>query len=220
MKMHFRLLILMLLGLLQGAFSTSLTAQIRAYTERGETVLLYPDGTWTYDRGSSYGEWQGWGRRSIDPNDSKVYIDRGSSGKSAELIIKGELVFTLKNGLLDNIQILDRFGQVLYDHKTGDATYTSGAEIRYDFDNRLIRYGRYDIKYRFSDDKPEKFGPYVIDYDFGSDRVKRIGSYIIEYDFFTDRIKRIGNVIIDFDRFHERIRSIKGSNPGMIITIF
>lgn len=210
-------LLVCLLALLTAGFSAK--AQIRAYTEDGISVVLYPDGTWESSRDPFFGKRRPRGMYPIDPQESRVDIEKGSDLKSCRIMIRGEIIFTLRNGFLDNVTLLDEWGNAIYDQKTGETAYLPGREVLYDRD-RIIRYGKFDFKYSFHDDKLEKIGPYDIKYIFADDRVSKIGSYNIEYDFFTDTIKRIGNVCLELDSFRERLKRVTGSNPGVVITFF
>lgn len=204
-----------LLFVAEGAF-----AQVRAYTEDGIQVLLYPDGTWSASRdpfGSDYGR-----RPDIvpfDPNESRVDI-LGGDLKSVEIMIRGEIIFVLKNGYLDNIRIIDPRGYQLFDMKTGEAVRTARNNVIFDR-NRIVRYGRYDFKYAFHDGVLERVGPYDIEYEFPNNKkVERIGNLKIEYDFFTDRIERIGGVRLHFDGIRGPLDRVSGSNEGVILTFF
>lgn len=165
-------------------------AQQRAITSNGVEVILFNDGTWEYaDRHNDYSD--------------DILIEEGGSGKSAEIVIKNDLVFTLENGMLKNFRVL-RGGTRLYDNMNG----------------KLRKIGPYEIKYNFASERLEQVGPYRIKYDFSTDRVTQIGDYRIEYDFRTDRISRIGNTQFEYSFFNDKLTEIRGNTPGLRITIF
>lgn len=186
MKLSFKLLIPALLPL----FCAQVYAQQTAYTQDGIKVFLYNDGTWEYADGSE------------DPTD--IEIDESGNGMSAEIIINGDLLFGIHNGMLHRFEILRRNGIRLYDNMSG----------------KLRKIGPYDLEYEFSTDRLKKVGPYRIQYDFSSGRITRIGNYPIEYDFHSHKISRIGNTSFEYSFFNGKLTNVKGRTPGVRITIF
>lgn len=186
--------ILLLTALLFMLSLFTVSAQIRAITDNGEEVNLYFDGTWEYID-------------AIYPKEH-VLIEEGGSGKSAEIIINDELLFTLKNGMLTDYRILRSNGRYdglrLYDNMSG----------------KVRKIGPYEIEYEFHSDRLKRIGKYRIEYEFSSGRVSKIGDYRIEYDFSTDKISRIGNTYFKYSFFNGKLTDVTGKTPGVRISIF
>lgn len=123
--------IMLILMLFFTAGATTLWAQQRATTLTGIEVILYDDGTWEYVHNQD------------DFADDDVIFEEGGTGKSAEILIKNDLLFTLENGMLKNFRILHG-GTRLYDNMSG----------------KLRKIGPYEIKYGLVSERLEQVGPY------------------------------------------------------------
>lgn len=184
-------------------------AQEIAYTEDGHRVILYPNHTWDYMRGSDMDEIMGddgWLTQAIerqrrDKSYYELQMQDRLAGANAEIVVDGALRFVLVGGKLAKWEFIP---------------------VR-----KYGRYGRtqrpnsqYNVKYNRFNDKLERVGEYEIRYDFASERVIKIGKYEIEYNFFNDKISRIGNTQIEYGSFDKQITEIKGETPGLIIYLY
>lgn len=165
-------------------------AQQIAHTRDGSAVILYDDGTW------EYADW--------DEHRSDIEIDESGSGTSADIVIKNNLRFRIRNGMLDGFEVLRGNGIRLYDNMSG----------------KLRKIGPYELEYEFSTERLKKVGAYKIEYDFSSGKITRIGSYPIEYDFHTGKISRIGNTYFKYSFFNGKLTEVKGDTSGIKITVF
>ena len=167
--------------LLIGAIATSGAAQMRAITQGGQVVLLYPDGTWRY-------EYDSWGR-----GDSQINIDAGATGKRFGALIDGHLYFIINDGQLEDLYIYDARGRVVYSLQDGIDRVPFDWTIQYDIGNarRIRKLGPYEFKYHWRTGQLEKVGNYQIEYHFHNNKVERIGNIRINYDFMTDGIESI-----------------------------
>ncbi len=138
-----------------------------------------------------------------DIYDDNVLVEDNGSGKSAKIVIDNDLMITLENGRLTGFSVL-REGIRLYDN----------------FSGKLKKAGPYKIEYEFSSDRLAQVGPYKIEYEFSTGRVKKIGKYSIEYDFHTDKISQIGNTRFEYSFFNGKLSEIRGSTPGLWVSIF
>lgn len=189
----------------------TLKAQIRAVTDDGTPVLLYPDGTWQYDRGE----------RGFDRGrDSRRGLERGHVSNSMEISFNNEIVFVLKGGRLHDFLILDRY-DVVYSRSRGVHLLPYDWQLDRELGSgRVSQIGPYRIEYEPFSDRITKVGKYRVEYETFEDTVKRIGGLSIEYDFFSGKLKRIGNVRIEYDFFSGHVKSISGDNPGVTIRFF
>lgn len=189
------------------------SAQIRATTEYGDRVILYPDGTWRYigqyDDGINNG--YGWG-------DDQVNIDAGASGKRFAVVLDDhQLFFVIDNGQLEDIYIYDRRGGLVYTYREGIKRVPYNWTIQYDtgFEQRLRKLGPYTFEYNWHSGKLERLGEYEIEYRFHDDRVEQIGNYSIDYDFRTGRVSEVGNIRIEYEFMTNGIRGISGREPSL-----
>ena len=130
--------------LLIGALTTSGAAQMRAITQDGQVVLLYPDGTWRYEYDSNRRDDYSWGR-----GDSQINIDAGATGKRFGALIDGHLYFIINDGQLEDLYIYDARGRVVYSLQDGIDRVPFDWTIQYNIGNarRIRKLGPYEFEY-------------------------------------------------------------------------
>lgn len=200
--------------LLIGAIATSGAAQMKAITQGGQVVLLYPDGTWRYDYGNNGNDDYSWGR-----GDTQVNIDAGATGKRFGAMIDGRLYFIINDGALEDFYIYDEHGFVAYSLRDGIERVPYNWTIQYDIGNerRIRKLGPYEFKYDWRTGQLEKVGSYQIEYHFHNNKVERIGQYRIDYDFRTERLSQFGNIRINYDFMTDGIESITGQEERVML---
>lgn len=200
--------------LLIGAIATSGAAQMRAITQGGQVVLLYPDGTWRYEYDSNRRDDYSWGR-----GDSQINIDAGATGKRFGALIDGHLYFIINDGQLEDLYIYDARGRVVYSLQDGIDRVPFDWTIQYDIGNarRIRKLGPYEFKYHWRTGQLEKVGNYQIEYHFHNNKVERIGQYRIDYDFRTERLSQFGNIRINYDFMTDGIESISGREERVML---
>lgn len=191
-------------------------AQIRAITEDGRSVILFRDGTWQYDRGQN--PWENHPNNPFWQQPSEFNVDPGATGKSVDIVIKEELVFQLRDGLLTDFLILDKRGNIIYSMSKGVQSLPFDWRVQYELgSDRVSSVGPYKLEYEFHTDRIENIGGYKIQYSFFDNRVEQIGNLAIKYDFHTDRITQIGKFKIEYNFFNNQVEKISGTNPGVIL---
>lgn len=192
--------------------SLSAFSQVRARTEYGEIVLLYPDGTWYYLEQHEPEIHNGYGR-----GDHQVNIDAGATGKRFAMVVDELLFFFIDNGQLEDIYIYDPRGSLVYSLSEGVKRLPYNWSIQYDtgMERRVRKLGPYAFEYDWHTGRPDKIGRYEIEYRFHDNRVERIGNYRIEYDFRTGRLSRVGNLQIEYEFMTDGIKEIRGKEPKL-----
>lgn len=214
---------LLLWALLLLCGSATASAQIRATTEDGATVLLYSDGTWSYLYGQDrrIGDWGSsrrigkWGdrRRSYQSNRYAW-----ASGKRFAIALEGQLFFIINDGQLEDFCLYDHQGGLVYTYREGVMWVPYDWTVRYELgeeERKPRQLGPYTFKYSFFDGKLEQVGAYEIKYRFHDDRVEQIGPYEIRYEFHTGRLSQVGHLQIEYDFLSDGIKEISGSEPRL-----
>lgn len=205
---------LLLFALFIGVVATSGVAQMRAITQSGREVLLYPDGTWQYENSNNGLDDYGWGR-----GDSQINIDSGASGKRFGALIDRRLYFIINDGQLEDLYIYDDRGSVAYSLREGVKRVPFNWTIQYDIGTkgRIRKLGPYEFEYNWLTGQLEKVGNYQIEYHFHNNKVERIGRYRIEYDFHTERLSQFGNLHIEYDFISDSIERIIGREENVML---
>lgn len=199
--------LLLQLLLLLGATYTM--AQVRAITSNGDEVMLYPNGTWEYISRQS---------NPYDYQEPPTAVGAGISGRHIGIIVRRQMLFVLRDGILEDVIIYDSKGQPAYSYREGIYQLPYGWQVKYEpFSERLIQFGPYQFKYQLLSERLERVGTCEIEYEMLSDRVRRIGGYEIRYNTFSNLIKGVGNIEILYDAFNERVTGLRGQNPNLEI---
>lgn len=213
---------LLLWALLLLGGSATASAQIRATTEEGATVLLYSDGTWSYLYGHDrrIDDWSN--RRIGNWGDSRrshqSYRYAWASGQRFAIALEGKLFFIVNEGKLEDLYLYDPQGGLVYTYREGVMWVPYDWPVRYGLGEegrRPRQIGPYTFKYSFFDGKLEQIGDYKIKYRFHDDRVEQIGSYEIRYEFHTGRLSQVGDLQIEYDFLTDGVKEVSGSEPGL-----
>lgn len=205
---HFTIKTLLLqLLLLLGATYTM--AQVRAITSNGDEVMLYPNGTWEYIS------------RQPNPDDYRepsATVGAGISGRHIGVIVRKQLLFVLRDGVLEDVIVYDTKGQPAYSYREGVYQLPYGWQVRYEpLSDRVAQFGPYTFKYQMLSDRLERVGTCEIDYEMFSDRIRRIGGHEIRYNSFSNLIRGVGKIEILYDAFNERVTGLRGQDSNLEI---